>query len=296
MVEDSPAHVKGFESIKVTVEGSEYWSARELMPLLGYVKWETFANAIEKAQKAAANSGQDVDQHFFLVLGKNDGKGRPAVDYMLTRYACYLVAQNGDPRKREVAYAQTYFAAQTHKQEQFEQLTPEAKRVVLRDEIINNNKRLNTAAKQHGVFNFAMFHDAGYRGLYGVRLKEVTRRKGIGKDSLLDRAGSTELAANLFRITQTEERLHQDVENGKRHGQRGAENVHNMIGGKVRQTIKDIGGVMPENLPAETKHIKELRKELKQDEKRRLAPSEKPLKIDNPEGFDDTIGKIVKSD
>jgi len=289
-----------FDAIKKSEEnGGEFWSARDLMPILGYGNnWHRFMNAIQKAKIAAVNSGYAVDNHFYdavKMVRIGYGNVREVPDYLLTRYACYLIAQNADPRKAEVAKAMTYFAQQTYKQEIYEKLTPEAKRLLLRGDIVINNKRLNSAAKSHGVVNYALFHDAGYKGLYGKGLRDITRDKNIGKDKLLDRAGATELAANLFRITQTEDRLLKDAEAGKRHGQRGAEGVHFMIGGKVRETIKDIGGTVPEQLPPEP-HIKELKKRIKADEKRKLGPSEKPLKIDNPEGFDNTIGKIIKSD
>lgn len=288
---------KTFESIKyVTEEGVEYWSARDLMPMLGYKKeWRYFKDVIKKAQDACAKSGHVVDNHFVAGSKKVSvgyGNDVEVDDFVLSRYACYLIAQNGNPRFQEIADAQSYFAGQTIKQETFDKLAPTDKRLLLRDEIIDNNKKLNSAAKQHGVRNYGMFHDAGYRGLYGASLKEVSARKGLGKDKILDRAGSAELAANLFRVTQTEEQLHKATESGDVLGETRAAGVHNMVGGKVRQTIKDIGGTLPENLRAE-EHIKELKKKLKQDEKRKLKPAEKPLKISG--GFDATMSKVAKA-
>ncbi len=253
---------KGFEEIKKTDKnGVEYWEARELMPLLGYKKWEKAEEVIGRAARACINSGQDVDNHFhrtgkMVKIGSNSV--REVRDYKLDRYACYLIAQNGDPKKTEIALAQTYFAIQTRKQEVFEQLPDAAKRLFIRSEVIDHNKKLFKTAKQSGVTKFGVFNDAGYRGLYGMSADDVEKKKGIKKRELLDRAGSTELAANLFRITQTDEKLKKD----KIKDERVATNTHFMVGGKVRQTIKDIGGELPENLPTE-KHIRELKKELK---------------------------------
>ncbi len=293
MADDTLDGVEGFEVIKVRIKDTECWSARELMPLLGYEKWETFSNVIQKAQTACANSGQAVDKHFFPITGKNDGKGRPSEDFMLTRYACYLVAQNGSSRKPQVAFAQTYFAVQTLRQEEYDRLPDSDKRLYVRTQVKEGTKKLNSSAKQHGVRNYAYFHNAGYKGLYGMFLGDIRRRKSIGNDNLLDRAGTTELAANLFRITQTEERLHKDLDDGKRHGQQGAELVHYEIGSKVRHAIQEIGGTLPENLPAE-ENIKELEKRIKKDNKALLKPAEKPLKLTNSKGFEDTLGVIER--
>lgn len=201
---------KSFEGIKkVDENGVEYWNARDLMPLLGYKKWEKAEEVIGRAARACINSGQDVDNHFhrtgkMVKIGSNTI--RKIRDYKLDRYACYLIAQNGDPKKTEIALAQTYFAIQTRRQEIFEQLPDVVKRLFIRQEVSDHNKKLFKTAKQAGVSNFGLFNDAGYKGLYGMSLSDVERQKGIRKRELLDRSGSTELAANLFRITQTDEK------------------------------------------------------------------------------------------
>ncbi len=251
-----------FEQIKHTENSVEFWLARELMPLLGYKNWRDFNNAIEKAQISCKESNNEVSDHFEDILKPIIG-GKGAVqnvtDYKLSRYACYLIAMNGDSRKSEIALAQTYFAIQTRKQEKFEELTEDQKRLKIREDVTDHNKKLFETAKNSGVNNFAHFNDAGYLGLYGMRNKEIVKKKGLGKDSLLDRAGATELAANLFRITQTDEKLNNENINS----QIQSEKIHNMVGGKIRQTIKDIGGTLPENLEPQ-KHIKEVKKAVKQ--------------------------------
>lgn len=253
---------KDFESIKkIDENGVEFWEARELLPLLGYEKWQNAEEVIGRAAKACMNSGQTVDNHFtafskMAKIGLNSA--REVRDWKLDRYACYLVAQNGDPKKPEIALAQTYFAIQTRKQEIFGQLSETDKRLFIRGEVSEENKKLFSTAKRAGVTKFGSFNDAGYRGLYGMPLDKIEAKKGIKKGELLDRAGTTELAANLFRITQTEEKIKK--ENIK--GNDRASQTHFMVGGKVRQTIKDIGGTTPENLPPE-KHIKELKSEKK---------------------------------
>lgn len=270
---------KDFEAIKKTDEnGIEYWEGRELMPLLGYPRWEAFEEVILRAQKAALNSGQTVENHFRQLTKMVDigsGGKRAIKDWKLDRYACYLVVQNGDPSKVQIAVAQTYFTVQTRRQEILEKLPDAEKRLFIRGEVSNENKKLFKTAKQAGVSHFGLFNDAGYRGLYGASLSQVEAKKGIKKGELLDRAGSTELAANLFRITQTDEKLKKD---GIR-GDAAAQRTHNMVGGKVRQTIKDIGGALPENLRAE-KHLKEVKKEIKELEKiaKKATASAKPRK------------------
>lgn len=264
---------KDFESIKKTgKDGIEYWEARELMPILGYKKWQNAAEAISRAATACINSGQYVDNHFtdvskMVTLGSDSV--RRLSDWKLDRYACYLIAQNGDSRKKEIALAQTYFAIQTRKQEIFEKLEENGKRLFIRDEITAENKKLFSTARNAGVKKFGSFNDSGYKGLYGMPLGELEKRKGIKKGELLDRSGITELAANLFRITQTDSKIIKDNINGDDQAAR----THFMIGGKVRQTIKDIGGITPENLVSE-RHIKELKKENKKllkDENKKIS-------------------------
>src|SRR3972149_4296707 len=254
-----------FESIKHIDENNiEFWTARELFPLLGYSRWESFEEVIGRARKSALNSGQIVENHFrdltkMVDIGSNTK--RAIKDWKLDRYACYLIAQNGDSKIPQIALAQTYFTVQTRRQEIFDKLSDAEKRIFVREEVTSENKKLFKTAKQAGVSNFGLFNDAGYKGLYGASLSDVEFKKGIKKGELLDRAGSTELAANLFRITQTDEKLKKDNVRGDVAAQR----THNMVGGKVRQTIKDIGGELPENLKPE-KHIKEVKKEIKQIE------------------------------
>jgi DNA-damage-inducible protein D len=239
----------------------EYWEARELMPLLGYSKWQTAEELIARAARACINSGQNLDDHF-TVTSKMVKIGldsvRKVVDNRLSRYACYLIAQNGDPNKPEIALAQTYFAIQTRKQEIFDQLSADEKRLFIRNEVSEHNKKLMSTAKRAGVTKFGSFNDSGYLGLYGMHLSDIEQKKNIKKGELLDRAGSTELAANLFRITQTDDKINKE----RIQGDTAATQTHFMVGGKVRQTIKDIGGTMSEHLPIE-KHIKEVKKEIK---------------------------------
>lgn len=241
-------------------DGVEYWFARDLQTLLDYEKWDNFTKVIDKAKVAAEASQQNVSDHFADV-GKmvelGSGSERIINDLKLTRYACYLIAQNAASSKEPVAFAQTYFAIQTRRQEiqdddiaNYTPLSEEQKRVLLRNEIKEHNKNLASAAKDAGVvlpLDFAIFQTFGYKGLYGgLDRAGIQRAKGLkSKQNILDHMGSTELAANLFRATQTEEKLRRDNIKGKQN----ANNVHYEVGQKVRQAIKDIGGTMPENLP-----------------------------------------------
>jgi len=207
------------------------------------------------------NSGQMSENHFrgltkMVDIGSNSK--REIKDWKLDRYACYLIAQNGDSRIPQIALAQTYFAIQTRKQEVFQELSETERRLFIRDEVTTENKKLFSTAKRAGVTKFGSFNDAGYRGLYGMPLGDIEKRKGVKKGELLDRAGTTELAANLFRITQTDAKIKKD----RIRGDEQASRTHFMVGGKVRQTIKDIGGTPPEDLPTE-KHIRELKSEKK---------------------------------
>lgn len=248
---------KDFESIKKMDEhGYEFWEARELMPLMGYERWDKFNQAIRRAKAACASANQAIPDHFrgaakMVEIGSKTT--RKVADYHLSRFACYLIAQNGDPRKPEIAFAQTYFAVQTRKQELYETLDDDGKRLFTRQQVISHNKQLADTAKKAGVDNFGKFNNAGYLGLYGLTAKGIKEKKGIGHDDILDRAGSTELAANLFRITQTDAKLKM---NGVT-GEDAASATHFDVGSKVRKTIEQIGGTMPEELPAE-EHIKDL--------------------------------------
>lgn len=247
-----------FEKIKkIDTNRIEYWEARELMPLLGYQQWKNFEPVINKAKTSCKNSGQLVTGHFsdiskMVKLGS--GSERNVKDYKLSRYACYLIAQNGDPSKQAISNAQTYFAIQARRQELAQTLEDDQKRLFIREEVRQQNKQLFLTAKQAGVTEFGKFNDFGYLGLYNMHIPSIKEKKGIGKDSIIDRAGSIELAANLFRITQTEDKIKR--ENIK--GQGKANVAHFVVGKKVRETIKSIGGTAPEDLPTQT-HIKRLR-------------------------------------
>lgn len=262
-----------FEDIKKINEiGQEYWSARELFTVLEYIKWDKFLNVIDKAKKACENSGQLIDNHFPRVeklVEIGSGAIRDIGDIYLTRYACYLIVQNADPSKEVVALGQTYFAVQTRKQElqeEFEQLRGEdEKRLFLRKEMTEHNKKLADAAKKAGViqpWEYAVFQNHGYMGLYnGLGAKEIHTKKGLKKSqNILDHMGSTELAANLFRATQTEEKLKRENIKGKQH----ANKTHYEVGKKVRQTIIELGGTMPEDLPTE-ESIKKIETENKNE-------------------------------
>lgn len=248
-----------FESIKHGDEyGIEYWTARELLVVLGYTEWRNFEDVIKKAKLSCIKSKQLIEDHFVNV-NKMIKIAKEAVrqvdDYKLDRYACYLIAQNGDSRKEQIAIAQTYFAIQTRKQELYQLSSESLKRIQARNEVSDKNKKLFSTARLAGVSNFGKFNDAGYKGLYTMSLKDIENKKKIPKGQLLDHAGSEELGANIFRITQTEAKLKR--ENIK--GDTDAQRTHFDIGKKVRQTIKEIGGTMPENLKPE-KHIKEIKK------------------------------------
>lgn len=244
-----------FDSIKqANPYGAEYWNARDLMKMFGYAKWERFKNAIDRAKEACKNSGQLLDNHFLQVENTiNLGKGaqRPVKDYLLSRFACYLIAQNGDPRKKEIAAAQAYFIISTRENELTHLLLEQEKRVQLRVGVSENNRKLAQAAAQAGVLSpsFGLFQDAGYKGLYGgLGVADIKERKQIDqREELLDRMGRAELAANDFRITQTEERLRREGAIG----QEKAIETHHEVGKTVRKAIEEIGGTMPENLPSE---------------------------------------------
>ncbi len=258
-----------FEEIKQTNEyDSEFWYARDLQEVLEYSKWSNFQNVIEKAKESCKNSNNNILDHFadvgkMIDLGK--GAKREIEDITLSRYACYLIVQNGDPRKEVIALGQTYFALQTRKQEIFEELSEEQKRLAIRNDLKNHNKHLADAAKDAGVETnqeYAVFQNYGYMGLYGgLKAKDIHIKKGLKKNShkILDYMGSTELAANLFRATQTEEKLKRDNIQGKDN----ANHTHLEVGKKVRETIEELGGTMPENLPTPEKSVRKIETEQK---------------------------------
>ena len=256
-----------FESIKhVGEDGNEYWYARELQKVLEYTEWRKFVGIIKKAMNACKVSDYMISEHFvgadkMINLGK--GGQRKVSDYKLSRYACYLIAQNGDSRKKVIALAQTYFAIQTRKQEllekEYNSLTEDEKRIYQRNQARKGNYNLNKTAVNSGVKDLAKFHNAGYKGLYnGETANDIAKRKGLRyREDILDNMGSEELAANLFRITQTDAKLKKD----NIIGEGNANDVHYNVGKEVRNTIKRIGGTMPEDLPIPDKSLKELEKE-----------------------------------
>ena len=258
-----------FESIKhIDDEGNEYWYARELQKVLEYTQWRKFVGVINKAINACKTSNYKVSDHFAGVgkmvdIGSNTS--RNIEDYILSRYACYLIAQNGDSRKKVIALAQTYFAIQTRKQELLEEeynsLTEDEKRIYQRNQARKGNYNLNKTAVNSGVKDLARFHNAGYKGLYnGETANDIAKRKGLRyREDILDNMGSEELAANLFRITQTESKLKKD----NVCGEGNAIDTHYEVGKEVRNTIERLGGTMPEDLPMPDKSLKELEKENK---------------------------------
>ncbi len=259
---------KRFEDIKqIRPDGTEFWSARELAPVLEYTKWENFQNVIKRAMIACENSGHSVEDDFPEVRKIVDAgiASKPVKDYELTRYACYLIVQNGDPRKEVIALGQTYFAIQTYRQEvadHFNELDEDRRRLVVRGDIKQWNQMLAETAHNAGVITneeFAIFQNAGYMGLYGgLDVDDIHKRKNLEVgQKILDYMGSTELIANLFRISQTEEKLRKDeVDNAKT-----ATSIHYSVGKEVRSAIEKIGGTMPEDLPTPEKSIQEIEKE-----------------------------------
>ena len=258
---------KNFEEIKhIDENGVEYWYARELMPILQYSHWQNFEKIIEKAKISCENSDISMFDHFTDVnktIKMPKGATKVINDYKLSRYACYLIAQNGDSRKKVIALAQTYFAVQTRKQEinekEYSMLTEDEKRFYQRDLTRKGNYSLNIAAKKAGVKNFDKFHNSGYKGLYnGETADDIAKRKGLRyREDILDNMGSDELIANLFRISQTEQKLKRDKVNTEKQ----ACDTHNKIGKIVRNAIKEAGGNMPEDLPTPKKSLKQLEKE-----------------------------------
>lgn len=276
----APVASSTFERIKrVSPEGHESWSARDLARVLEYSEFRHFLPVIEKAREACLHSTHRVEDHFEQILEMvriGSGAQRPVEDWKLSRYACYLVIQNADPSKPLVALGQTYFAVQTRRQELADDKTlqEDQKRLLLRAEMKKHNKNLAGVAKQAGVVqpvDYAIFMDHGYRGLYGgLGMRDIHERKRLKpKEHILDHMGSTELAANLFRATQTEEKLRRENVRHKDHANR----IHGEVGRKVRQTIRELGGTMPENLP-----VAESIKHVEGREKKRLKAEQKKLR------------------
>lgn len=263
-----------FEDIRhVNEYGQEYWLGRELQKVLDYSQWRRFTDAVERAKLACKNSGYDVSE-YFADVGKSlpmpKGGYRVIDDIMLSRYACYLIVMNGDPRKEIIALGQTYFAVKTRQQElieNFEDLSEDQKRLAIRSEMKRHNAALADAAHEAGVvepIDYAIFQNYGYMGLYGgLKAQDIKARKGLKKSQdILDHMGSTELAANLFRATQTDEKIRREGIQGKQ----AAYDTHFEVGAKVRQTIKELGGTMPEDLPTPPKSIAQIERDLKKNE------------------------------
>lgn len=268
-----------FEKIKHLDEnGIEFWYARDLQVVLEYKEWRNFTKVIDKAKDACINSNFSISDHFERIdktIELGSTTTRKIEDIKLTRYACYLIVQNSDPRKSIVALGQTQFSIQTRKQElaeelqeNFDSISEEQKRLSIRKDLKEHNKHLVNAASDAGVktaIDYARFQNFGYKGLYGgLDAKGIHTKKGLEKNQkILDHMGSTELAANLFRATQTEDKLRREEIKGKEN----TNNTHFEVGKVVRNTIKELGGTMPEDLPTPTKSIKELEKEEKQKKK-----------------------------
>ena len=282
---------QSFEELKQSNEhGAEYWSARDLQPALGYSQWRRFEQAIERAITSCKESGNPPANHFagagkMVELGS--GSQRQVEDYHLSRFACYLIAQNGDPRKPAIAQAQKYFAVQTRRQELSDQAAADMERLDLRKQTSEEFKALSGAAQDAGVQSrmFGIFHDAGYKGLYGgLGGAAIKARKAIPeKDNLLDRMNATELAANQFRMTQTRDKLARDGV----HNQAQAIQTHEQVGKEVRDAIKRIGGTLPEQIPP-AEHIKEVEK--------RLKSSTPKLELDDKDATGLLAGKNTKDD
>lgn len=280
--EPTNPHQTVFEQNKrQDAQGNEYWSARDMAKILEYVEYRNFLPVLDRAKEACLNSGQSIENHFVEMhemVPIGSGALRKIESVMLSRYACYLIVQNADPAKEVVALGQTYFAVQTRLQEirqmeEYNQLASEnEKRLFLRNEMKKHNLQLADAAKDAGViepYDYAIFQNHGYMGLYGgLDAKGIHRRKGLkSSENILDHMGSTELAANLFRATQTEEKLRREQIKGKEK----ANQAHLEVGKKVRKTIEEIGGTMPENLPV----ADSIRKLEKQEETKPLLPKSK---------------------
>ncbi len=274
---------KSFEETKrISGDGTEFWYARELADVLEYVQWRNFSKVLARAMLACKNSGYKVSDHFAEVskIVEAGVTSKPVIEYKLSRYACYLIVQNGDPRKEIIALGQTYFAIQTRRQEvadYFNQLDEDNKRLVIRGDIKQWNQMLAEAAHNAGVITdeeYAAFQNAGYMGLYGgMKVEDIHKKKGLKKnEKILDFMSSTELIANLFRISQTEEKLKKD----KTATADEANEIHFLVGKEVRGTIERVGGTMPEDIPVPEKSITEVEKE----QLKKLKKPKKKLMLD----------------
>lgn len=274
-IEKTQGNISPFERIRrINETGNEYWSSRDLAQVLGYADYRNFEQVVQKARLACFNSGQRIEDHFVDVTDMvpiGSDAMREIKTVFMSRYACYLVIQNADPGKEIVALGQTYFAVQTRRQELSEKAVEGERRLLLRDEMKTHNLRLAETAKRAGIVtskDYAIFQNHGYMGLYGgMTAQDIHRRKRLKKgQQILDHMGSTELAANLFRATQTEEKIRRE----KIMGKEKAGQTHREVGSKVRQTIRELGGTMPENLAVaedikklEPKHQKTERKQIR---------------------------------
>ena len=261
-----------FEDIKHIDElGNEYWEARELQKMLEYKEWRWFANVIEKAQVACSGSNNNINSHFgvYSKIVKAGATEKNVIDYKLSRYACYLIVQNANPKLKNVALGQTYFAVQTRKmeltEEEYGKLSEDEKRLYRRKQTKDGNKILYKIAKEKGVKNFDKFTNAGYKGLYnGETADDIFKRKKLRyREDILDNMGSVELGANIFRITQTEALLQKQEELSEKI----ATDTHYRVGKTVRKAIEELGGTMPEELPTPKKSLKEIEKQQKNHEK-----------------------------
>ena len=263
--ENRVPHASPFEAIREEAEdGSEYWSARDLAKILGYTQYNKFTNVVQKAETACVNSQQVIEDHFTHVsemIETGKGAKRKFETVFLSRYACYLIVQNADSNKPIVALGQTYFAVQTRRQELADELAalPEDQlRLLRRSQMSIYNSQLAQAAQQAGVIesiDFAIFQDHGYQGLYGgLKARDIHVRKGLKKShEILDYMGSDELAANIFRASQTKQKLEREQVKGKGKANR----AHHEVGKAVRDTIKHLGGTMPEDLPTPVESIQQ---------------------------------------
>ena len=260
---------KVFEDIKhIDENGNEYWYARELQNVLGYQQWRSINELIERAKVACKESKYNIDDHFAVrrkLVDIGSRTKRNVIDYKLSRYACYLIVMNGNPKKEIIALGQTYFTIQTRKQElsekEYNELTEDEKRLYRRNQVRKGNYNLNKTAVKSGVKDLARFHNAGYKGLYnGETADDIFKRKKLRyREDILDNMNEDELVANLFRINQTKQKLLKDNVQGEKE----AKDVHYEVGKKVRKAIADIGGMMPEEMPTPKKSLKELEREKK---------------------------------